>query len=157
MGSRRRLHGWSGADETGKRAALQRAVDLGCNFFDTAWVYGRGHSERVLGELVRANPDTRLYVATKVPPKDMRWPSSRQSTLDQVFPPDHIEHYVHGSLRNLGVESIDLLQLHVWEDTWADDPRWGRTLSRLKDQGLLKRLYRDTPASTHRAKQAAMV
>ncbi|MFF0719236.1 aldo/keto reductase [Micromonospora sp. NPDC003816] len=131
------LHGWTGVEDDEKIAALQRAVDLGCNFFDTAWVYGRGHSERVLGELVRANPGTRLYVATKVPPKDMNWPSTRESTLDDVFPPDHIEKYVHTSLGNLGLDTIDLLQLHVWEDSWADDPRWQRTLTGLREQGLI--------------------
>ncbi|WP_229399027.1 aldo/keto reductase [Micromonospora okii] len=131
------LHGWTGVDEDEKFAALQRAVDLGCNLFDTAWIYGRGHSERLLGELVRANPGTRLHVATKVPPKDLRWPSTRASALDDVFPPDHIEEYVHRSLDNLGLESIDLLQLHVWEDSWADDPRWQRTLTGLRDQGLI--------------------
>lgn len=130
-------HGWTGAEDDEKFAALQRAVDLGCNFFDTAWVYGRGHSERVLGDLVRANPGTRLYVATKVPPKDMRWPSTRESTLDDVFPPEHIEEYVHKSLDNLGLESIDLLQLHVWEDSWTDDPRWRDTLTGLRDSGLI--------------------
>jgi aryl-alcohol dehydrogenase-like predicted oxidoreductase len=131
------LHGWTGVEEDEKAAALQRAVDLGCNLFDTAWVYGRGHSERLLGELVRANPDRRLYVATKVPPKDMAWPSTRQSTLDQVFPPDHLEAYAHKSLENLGLDRIDLLYLHVWEDSWAEDPRWQRTLAGLREQGLI--------------------
>lgn len=131
------LHGWTGAGEDDKAAALQRAVELGCNFFDTAWVYGRGHSEQVLGDLVRANPESRLYVATKVPPKDMRWPSTRESLLDDVFPPDHIEQYVHTSLANLGLQTIDLLLLHVWEDSWADDKRWQRVLTGLRDQGLI--------------------
>ncbi|MEU7609152.1 aldo/keto reductase [Micromonospora sp. NPDC049204] len=131
------LHGWTGVEDDEKFAALQRAVDLGCNFFDTAWVYGRGHSEQVLGDLVRANPGTRLYVTTKVPPKDMKWPSTRDSTLDDVFPPEHIEEYVHKSLDNLGLESIDLLQLHVWEDSWTDDPRWRDTLTGLRDAGLI--------------------
>lgn len=131
------LHGWTGVDEEEKAAALQRSVDLGCTMFDTAWVYGRGHSERLLGELVRANPDRRLYVATKVPPKDMKWPSTRESTLDQVFPPDHIEEYVHKSLENLGLGSIDLLYLHVWEDSWTDDERWQRCLLGLREQGLI--------------------
>jgi aryl-alcohol dehydrogenase-like predicted oxidoreductase len=131
------LHGWTGASEDEKLAALQRAVELGCNFFDTAWVYGRGHSERVLGDLVRANPDRKLYVATKVPPKDMRWPSTRKSTLDDVFPPEHIEEYVRKSLSNLGLDRIDLLYLHVWEDAWTEDPRWRDVLGRLRDQGVI--------------------
>ena len=79
---------------------LQRAVDLGCNFFDTAWAYGGGRSEALLGKLVRANPDKKLYTATKIPPKNRIWPSRREFSLDDCFPPDHIEEYVHKSLGN---------------------------------------------------------
>ena len=129
--------GWSGADDATGLAALHEAVEQGCNFFDTAWIYGRGHSEELLGQLLRAHPDRRLYVATKVPPKDRRWPSTRESRLADVFPADHIEEYVGRSLANLGVERIDLLQFHVWEDAWADDPRWQDTISRLRDRGLV--------------------
>jgi aryl-alcohol dehydrogenase-like predicted oxidoreductase len=129
--------GWTGADEDGKQAALQAAVDGGCTFFDTAWIYGRGHSERLLGELVRANPGRRLYVATKIPPKDRAWPSTRDSRLADVFPADHIVEYAERSLANLGLPAIDLLQLHVWEDSWAHDERWQRPLLALRDQGLI--------------------
>jgi aryl-alcohol dehydrogenase-like predicted oxidoreductase len=129
--------GWTGSDDTTGQAALQHAVELGCTFFDTAWIYGRGNSERMLGRLIRANPDRRLYVATKVPPKDRVWPSTRQSTLDGVFPPEHIRAYTYRSLQELGVERIDLLQFHVWEDSWAHDDRWQRVVVDLKAQGLI--------------------
>ncbi|BCJ68817.1 aldo/keto reductase [Polymorphospora rubra] len=129
--------GWSGADDETGNVALQEAVELGCNFFDTAWIYGRGHSEELLGDLLRAVPDRRLYVATKIPPKDRRWPSTRESRLEDVFPPDHIHEYVHKSLANLGVDRIDLLQFHVWEDAWADDPSWQKAVTDLRDQGLV--------------------
>jgi aryl-alcohol dehydrogenase-like predicted oxidoreductase len=132
------LNGWTGAEPDQVRAGLQRAVDLGCTFFDTAWIYGRGHSERLLGELVRNNPTRRLYLATKVPPKDGRWPSTRESRLADVFPPDHVAAYVELSLANLGVDTVDLLQLHVWEDSWARDERWQRPLLDLKDQGVIR-------------------
>ncbi|AEH09297.1 MULTISPECIES: aldo/keto reductase [Protofrankia] len=132
------VQGWTGALDDEKIDALQRAVDLGCTFFDTAWIYGRGHSEQLLGQLVRANPDRRLYVATKVPPKDLAWPSTRKSRLEDVFPADHIEEYVGRSLDNLGLGSIDLLQMHVWEDSWAMDERWQRPLLSLKEQGVVK-------------------
>lgn len=111
--------GWTGRDDNQSRQALQLAVDLGCNFFDTAWAYGDGHSERLLGELVRANSATRLYVATKVPPKNKRWPSRRGFLLEDVFPPDHIRRYAEMSMANLGLPAIDLLQFHVWEDAWC--------------------------------------
>jgi aryl-alcohol dehydrogenase-like predicted oxidoreductase len=129
--------GWTGADDASGLAALHEAVELGCDFFDTAWIYGRGHSEQLLAQLLRAHPDRRLRVATKIPPKDRRWPSTRQSRLEDVFPTDHIEEYVGRSLTNLGVERIDLLQFHVWEDAWADDPRWQDTMAGLRDRGLV--------------------
>ena len=129
---------WSGSDDEESMRSLQRAVELGCNFFDTAWAYGSGHSEQLLGALVRANPDERLYVATKMPPKNRIWPSRREFTLDDCFPPDYIEDYVHRSLNNLGVGSIDLIQFHTWEDAWADDDRWVKRLDELRSQGLVK-------------------
>jgi aryl-alcohol dehydrogenase-like predicted oxidoreductase len=129
--------GWTGADDTTGLAALRTAVDLGCNFFDTAWIYGRGHSEEMLGALLRDHPGKRLFVATKIPPKDRNWPSTRDSRLEDVFPADHIVEYTEKSLAGLGVERIDLMQFHVWEDAWADDPRWQEPIARLKAQGLI--------------------
>jgi aryl-alcohol dehydrogenase-like predicted oxidoreductase len=131
------LAAWTDSDDELTRAALDEAVRLGCNFFDTAWAYGSGMSERFLGDLVRAHPDTRLYTATKVPPKNLTWPSRRGFTLDEVFPPDHIRRYVESSLENLGLESVDLLQFHVWEDAWANDDRWKRVIQDLKRQRFI--------------------
>jgi aryl-alcohol dehydrogenase-like predicted oxidoreductase len=130
--------GWTGADDKSGQKALQLAVDLGCTFFDTAWIYGRGHSEHLLGELKRANADKQLTIATKIPPKDREFPSTRNSKLTDVFPSDHIWEYTEKSLANLGVDSIDLLQFHVWEDSWADDERWQEPVRELKRQGLVK-------------------
>jgi aryl-alcohol dehydrogenase-like predicted oxidoreductase len=132
------LAGWTGRDDDQSRAALQLAVDLGCNFFDTALAYGEGDSERLLGELVRANPGRHLFTATKVPPKDGRWPSRRASALTDVFPPDHVRSSVEASLANLGLASLDLIQFHVWEDDWAEDPRWQRAIDDMKRQGLVR-------------------
>ncbi|HVS35093.1 MAG TPA: aldo/keto reductase [Gemmataceae bacterium] len=131
------LAGWTGADDEQTRRSLQLAVDLGCNFFDTAWAYGEGRSERLLGQLVRANPAQKLYTATKVPPKNRRWPSRRGSPIFDVFPPDYIREYAEKSLANLGLPSVDLLQFHVWEDEWADDDGWQRAMEDLKRQGLI--------------------
>lgn len=131
------MAGWTGADDDESRGSLDRAVELGCNFFDTAWGYGAGHSERLLGELVRRHLGVRLYVATKIPPKNFTWPSRREFALDDCFPPDHIREYVGKSLENLGLPRIDLIQFHVWEDAWAHDDRWRRAIEDLKDQGLV--------------------
>lgn len=132
------LAGWTGNDDDETAAALRRAVELGCNFFDTAWGYGAGRSEQILGALLKEFPGRRLYAATKIPPKNFRWPSRRGSTLDECFPPDHIREYTEKSLENLGVSTIDLQQFHVWEDAWADDDRWLRTVDDLKREGLVR-------------------
>ena len=132
------LAGWTGSDDEEARQALQLAVDGGCNFFDTAWAYGDGRSEAMLGDLVRANPDRRLFTATKIPPKNRRWPSRREFTLDDCFPPDHIREYVESSLQNSGLPAMDLVQFHTWEDAWLDDDRWYHALSDLKSQGLFQ-------------------
>ncbi len=132
------MGGWSGSDDEESLGSLQRAVDLGCNFFDTAWAYGEGRSEALLGRLVRANTGVKLYTATKIPPKNRQWPSRAGTPLEEVFPPDYIEEYVHGSLRNSGLESFDLMQFHVWEDAWADDERWAKKMDELRRQGLVR-------------------
>ena len=128
---------WSGSSDDESLASLQRAVDLGCNFFDTAWAYGEGRSERLLGEIVRNNSGKRIYTATKIPPKNLKWPSQRGSTLDECFPPEHIEEFVDKSLDNAGLNSFDLVQFHVWEDAWVDDVRWAKMMNQLKRAGLV--------------------
>lgn len=128
--------GFTGWDYDAAPSCLDLAVDLGCTFFDTAWVYGRGVSERLLGELLRRRSE-RIYVATKVPPKNRAWPPGPDDTLDDVFPREHVTEYVHRSLENLGVERIDLLQFHVWEDRWSADERWQHTVADLKADGLI--------------------
>lgn len=132
------MGGWSGSDDEESLRSLQRAVDLGCNFFDTAFVYGNGRSENLLGQLVRANPDKKLYTATKVPPKNGKFPTLPEYSLDECYPPEHIEEFVHKSLANAGLESFDLVQLHTWNDDWADDDSWSNKLDDLQRQGLVK-------------------
>jgi aryl-alcohol dehydrogenase-like predicted oxidoreductase len=131
------LAGWkeSEPDESGE--ALQLAVDLGCNFFDTAWGYGAGKSEAILGQLIKANSTKKLYAASKIPPKNFKWPSRRGFTLDECFPADHIREYTEKTLQNLGLEKLDLMQFHVWEDDWAEDERWQRVTNDLKREGLV--------------------
>ena len=132
------LAGWTGSDDEETLKSLQHSVDLGCNFFDTAWAYGAGHSENLLGQIVRANADKKLYTATKIPPKNRQWPSRREFSLDDCFPPDYIEEYVHSSLKNAGLPSFDLMQFHVWEDAWVADDRWAKKLDELRSQGLIQ-------------------
>jgi aryl-alcohol dehydrogenase-like predicted oxidoreductase len=129
---------WSASDDDESLKSLQAAVDKGCNFFDTAYAYGQGRSEGLLGQIVRANRDKTLYTATKIPPKNEVWPAREEFTIAETFPPDHIEEFVHRSLRNADLESFDLVQLHVWQDHWVEDERWAHKLDDLRSQGLLK-------------------
>jgi aryl-alcohol dehydrogenase-like predicted oxidoreductase len=87
---------------------------------------------------VQANPGERLYTATKIPPKNRRWPSRREFSLDDCFPPDYIEEYVDSSLGNLGLEQLDLIQFHTWEDGWLQDDRWAQKLDELKRRGKIQ-------------------
>jgi aryl-alcohol dehydrogenase-like predicted oxidoreductase len=142
------MAGWTGSDDAESLAALQRAVDLGCNFFDTAWAYGNGHSEELLGKILRANknnsaaggPDKKLYVATKVPPTNRRWPSRPEYSLDDSYPPDYIFEYVDKSLKNIGVDTLDLIQFHTWEDIWLNDDRLPRAIENLRASGKVRAL-----------------
>jgi aryl-alcohol dehydrogenase-like predicted oxidoreductase len=132
------LGGWTGSDDEQTLASLAEAIRLGCNFFDTAWAYGAGHSERLLARTLAAHRDRRLYVATKVPPKNQRWIQLDDAALDDVFPSEHIRQYTEASLQNLGVDTIDLQQLHAWSDRWAADDRWQRTLDDLRSEGVVR-------------------
>ena len=132
------MSSWTGSSNIESRHSLQLAADLGCNFFDTAWHYGAGHSERLLGELLKQNPGKQHYVATKIPPKNLAWPARPEFTLDDCFPPEHIEQFVHTSLSNLDVECIDLIQFHTWSDAWMNDDRWARKMDELRQQRLFR-------------------
>ena len=131
------LAGWSGSDDEESLKSLHRAVELGCNFFDTAWAYGAGRSEKILGQIVRAYPGKKLYVASKIPPKNFKWPAEPTYSLDDCYPPEHIREYVEKSLKNLGLNQMDLIQFHTWDDSWAADTRWQRALDDLKREGLI--------------------
>jgi len=132
------MGGWTGSEDEQSLKALERAVALGCNFFDTAFAYGAGRSERLLGQILRQPRDQRIYVATKIPPKNNQWPARAYYALKDVFPPDHIRAYTEKSLENLGIERIDLQQFHVWTDEWAEDDAWQREIEDLKLEGLIE-------------------
>jgi aryl-alcohol dehydrogenase-like predicted oxidoreductase len=129
------LAGWTGSDEAEIETSLDKAVDLGCNFFDTAWAYAAGKSEQILGRLVKRHTAKRLYCATKIPPKNFKWPASSAYKLADCYPLTHIIDYTERSLRNLGVETIDLQQFHVWDDSWVDQDEWKLAIEKLKKEG----------------------
>ena len=155
------MAGWAGSDDDQSMEALHKAVELGCNFFDTAWAYGNGKSERMLGEMLRAQRGTRLYAATKVPPKNLRWTGLGGVPLDDVFPAAHVRDYTYRSLENLGVSTIDLQQFHAWSDEWAADERWQRVVSDLKAEGVVRAfgisVNRWEPANVLRSLDAGII
>jgi aryl-alcohol dehydrogenase-like predicted oxidoreductase len=132
------MGGWTGSDDEESRRALDRALALGCNFFDTAWAYGQGKSETLLGEALRAHRGATAYVATKIPPKNMKWPGKAEYPVADTYPASHIREYTEKSLRNLGIDTIDLQQFHVWSDAWAADPGWQRAVDDLKREKLVR-------------------
>ncbi|MCJ8167329.1 aldo/keto reductase [Pontibacter sp. E15-1] len=134
------MAGWTESDDAQSDRSLDLAVENGCNFFDTAWGYGAGKSEQILGRLVKRHSGQRLYVATKIPPKNMKWPSKAGYKLEDCFPSDHIIEYTEISLKNLGVETIDLQQFHVWEDAWAENEEWQRAVEKLKADGKIQHM-----------------
>ena len=128
---------WLGAVDTESIKAMHEAADLGLNFIDTALAYGEGHSETLVGRFLKERKD-QITVATKIPPKNRIWPSRPGTPLSEAFPYDHIIASTEQSLRNLNVVTIDILQLHVWNDDWADQDEWKRAFAKLKEQGKVR-------------------
>ena len=129
--------GWVGADDQESLRALQRAIDLGLTFIDTALAYGDGHSEQLVGQVMRGHRE-RIYVATKIPPKNGQWPAQAGVQVADVFPGDYVTASTERSLRNLGLEAIDVQQFHVWSDEWVGRGDWLEAVSRLKEQGKIR-------------------
>lgn len=132
------MSGWSGSSDQESLAALQLAVDQGCNFFDTAWAYGEGKSDALLGEIMARNSGKRLYAASKIPPANDKWPALPQYKYSDVFSSDHVFKHADLIRKKLRVDTIDLLQFHVWDDSWTDNPEFRSTVEKLKDGGWIR-------------------
>lgn len=155
------MGGWTGSDDDESRRSIDRAIELGCNFFDTAYAYGMGRSEKLLGEALKRHAGKTLYTATKVPPKNLKWPGLAETPIADVFPFDHIIEMTEKSLANLETGAVDLQQLHVWSDAWADDDGWKRAAEELKRQKLINRfgisVNRWEPANVVKALRTGLV
>jgi aryl-alcohol dehydrogenase-like predicted oxidoreductase len=128
---------WLGGNDDDSLKALARSFELGLNFIDTALAYGDGHSEKLVGEVIRKAPH-RVYVATKIPPKNRVWPAKPGSSIEDVFPYDYSIACTEESLRNLKVEAIDLQQFHVWNPEWVERDEWKRAIEDLKKSGKVR-------------------
>ena len=132
------MSGWSGSEDRQSLDALQLAVDLGCNFFDTAWAYGEGKSDGLLGQIIARNSGKRLYAASKIPPMNDKWPALPTYKYRDVFPAEHVFRYARMIREKLGTESIDVLQFHVWDDSWTSEAEFRDTVEKLKGDGLIR-------------------
>lgn len=131
---------WGRTDDEESVKALKAAAAAGVTYFDTAAAYGHGHSERLIGRVLKET-GAEAAVGTKVPPKNMQWPAHRRTRLAHAFPADWVRASAERSLRNLRRESIDLLSLHVWNDAWLKDPLWPEvleTFARLRREGKVR-------------------
>ena len=129
------MGGWTESDDLLSAKSLDLAVEKGVNFFDTAWAYGHGHSERLLGELLRRHPNKKIYTASKIPAKNFKWPAKSEYSLEESYPTSHILDYTERTLKNLGADQIDLMQFHTWDDSWSDREEWQRAVEDLKTSG----------------------
>ena len=132
------MSGWSGSDDDESLNALQLAADLGCNFFDSAWAYGDGKSDGLLGETIAKNKGKRLFSASKIPPMNGMWPALPKYKYRDVFPAEHVFRYTDLILEQLRTDSIDVLQFHVWDDSWTDEPDFRKTVDKLKNEGKIR-------------------
>src|SRR5438094_400518 len=132
------MSGWSGSEDRESLDALQMAVDQGCNFFDTAWAYGEGKSDALLGQIIAHNRGKRLYAASKIPPMNDQWPARPSYKYEDVFPAKHVLKYAHLIRQKLGTDSIDVLQFHVWDDSWTPEREFRETVEKLKKDGTIQ-------------------
>ena len=128
---------WGPQDDNDSIAAINKAIDLGVNFIDTALAYGNGHSEQVIGKVLKTRKE-KIYIATKIPP--LTWPPPPDSHSKDAFPREKIIESIETSLRNLDVDCIDLIQLHSWRENWTNDTEWYETLCKFKEQGKIKHI-----------------
>jgi len=126
------ISGWTGSEDRESVASMEQAVDLGCNFFDTAWAYGDGKSDGLLGDVMARNSGKRIYAASKIPPGNDRWPALPEYKYQDVFSPEHVFKYADLIRKNLKVDTIDVLQFHVWDDSWTSEPGFRSTVEKLK-------------------------
>lgn len=127
---------WKGAQDDESLTALRRYVELGGNFIDTAMGYGDGHSERLVGQIAREHPGT--LVATKISPKNGEWPAAPGTTAEQAFPGEHVIRMTEASLERLGLPTIDVQQLHVWNDSWLGQGDWQDAVAQLRRDGKIR-------------------
>ncbi len=141
--------GWDAPDEKESMRALYRYVELGGNFIDTAWEYGRvgepkdqkdaDCSEELIGKFLKESGNRdKVIIASKIPGKNRKWPALKGVPMSEVFPKGYIEEYVDSSLKSLGIDSLDLMQFHVWQDDFANEDTWKEEIQNITKKGKVK-------------------
>jgi aryl-alcohol dehydrogenase-like predicted oxidoreductase len=136
--------GWGSQSEHDSLAALNRALDLGVNFIDTAAGYGDGRSERLIGQVLKSRPE-QVWVATKTPPLPGHWPPSPYNRAEERYPEQYLRENVEERLRNLGTDRLDILQLHTWTRAWNKNPTPLEVLKKLQAEGKIRFIGISTP------------
>lgn len=131
---------WGSVDDDASVRTLLHAFERGINFVDTAALYGNGHSERVIGRALREWRGGKVYVATKAHPTVWPDPDGPPPQVRGRFPEWHLRAHVDQSLRNLGVERIDLFQLHSWGPRGHVELDWFETLNDLRAEGKIDQI-----------------
>lgn len=142
---------WGKQDDNDSIKALHEAIDRGVNFIDTAAGYGGGHSERLIGRVIKERSED-IKVATKTPLKfPGTWPPSPYDNWEDRYGEAYLRENVEERLRNLGVECIDLLQLHTWTRAWNRDPKPFEVLRKLQEEGKIAKIGVSTPEQDQNA------
>jgi len=137
---------WGPQDDQASIAALHRALDLGCNFVDTARAYGDGRAERVIAKALKGRAKDKVYLASKIPPQlPGDWPPGPYDTLQERFPSQHVQAALEASLRDLQTDCIDLMQIHTWSRAWNDHPDVFEQMAHFKKQGKIRGVGVSTP------------
>ena len=138
---------WAGQTESDSLAALNTALDNGCNFIDTAQGYGDGKSEQIIARVLsdRKSSSSHIYVATKIPPSPGAWPPSPYDRIEERYPEKYLRERLERSLKDLRIDCIDLLQLHTWTRAWNRNPVALETLRKFKQAGKIRAIGISTP------------
>ncbi|ALI56543.1 aldo/keto reductase [Celeribacter marinus] len=131
---------WGKVDDRASVRTLLHAFEKGINFVDTAQLYGEGHSEAVIGEALKQWSGDKIYVATKAQPTVWPSPDDANPLFRGRFPEWHLRENVENSLRRLGVEQLDLFQLHCWGPTGHKELDWLETLNDLRAEGKIDQI-----------------
>jgi aryl-alcohol dehydrogenase-like predicted oxidoreductase len=136
---------WGTQNDADSIAALNRALDLGCNFIDTAQGYGNGRSERTIAQVLKQRRGERIYVATKIPPAPGSWPPTPYDRVEDRFSEPYLRERLERSLRDLQTDCIDIVQLHTWTRSWNAQPTALETLRKFQNEGKLRGIGISTP------------